>query len=260
MAAFVKDRIKIWEGLDNFRQILLDLLSHGVNNISQASLDRLYSGYNLVLLDSRKDLLINQLQEQIKNFDDASQEKEMLQAQLQELEELDDELIIQKQTNAFNYEYILKEKNNYKNLAGFVKIISIDNPQHRALVSWQQQSRDPVIFLAELVPQLDGTEKIYFHISLSKEDGMVVIYEEPQKFMWTQITAHEYSDMINAESGSISMDKETGEINLEDGNLASAMALTKAQTTNDEGINVFTNNVKLMQMYQEDLQKLSFNY
>ena len=59
MASFIQERIKIWEGLENFRQILLDILSHGVKNINQNTLNKLFSSYNLVLQDSRRELLIN---------------------------------------------------------------------------------------------------------------------------------------------------------------------------------------------------------
>ena len=262
MASFIEERISVWEGLDNFRQILLDLLSHGVKNVNQNTLNKLFSGYGLVLQDSRRDLLIQQIETQINQLEDGSEEKALLTAQMEELKGLDEELIISRQTKKFHYEYILKEKNNLKNLAGFVKIMSIDNPRHRALLSWQQQSRSPVIFLAELVPDLNdpGKEKIYFHISLSKEDGTAIIFEERDKYMWTQINAHEYSDMKNAETGSISMNKSDGMVNLEDGNLAAAQALSKAETKNPEGVSIFANNVKLMQMYKEDLQKLSFEY
>lgn len=262
MASFIQERIQIWEGLENFRQILLDILSHGVKNINQNTLNKLFSSYDLVLQDSRRDILIGQIKGQINQMEEGSEERVLLESQLNELMSLDEELIIHKQTKLFNYEYILKEKNNLKNLAGFVKIMSIDNPRHRALLSWQQQSREPVIFLAELVPDLEkpGEEKIYFHISLSKEDGTAVIFEEKDKFMWTQINAHEYSDMNTAETGSISMNKASGMVMLEDGNLAAAQALSKAETTNPEGVSIFANNVKLMQMYKEDLQKLSFDY
>jgi hypothetical protein len=262
MASFIQERIKIWEGLENFRQILLDILSHGVKNINQNTLNKLFSSYNLVLQDSRRELLINQIKSQINQMDEGSEERILLETQMAELISLDEELIINKQTKFFNYEFILKEKNNFKNLAGFVKIMSIDNPRHRALLSWQQQSREPVIFLAELVPDLEnpGEEKIYFHISLSKADGTAIIFEEKDKFMWTQINAHEYSDMKNAETGSISMSKADGMVMLEDGNIAAAQALSKAETTNPEGVSIFANNVKLMQMYKEDLQKLSFDY
>jgi hypothetical protein len=262
MPSFIEERISIWEGLDNFRQILLDLLSHGVKNVNQNTLNKLFSGYGLVLQDSRRDLLIEQIQNQIKQLEDGTEEKNLLIAQMEELKGLDEELIIARQTKYFNYEYILKEKNNLKNLAGFVKIMSIDNPRHRALLSWQQQSRTPVIFLAELVPDKENPqeEKIYFHISLSKDDGTAIIYEQKDKYIWTQIDAFEYSDMKNAETGSISMDKASGTINLEDGNLAAAQALSKAETKNPEGVSIFANNVKLMQMYKEDLQKLSFEY
>ena len=78
--------------------------------------------------------------------------------------------------------------------------------------------------------------------------------------MWTQIDAYEYSSMINAETGSISMNKATGLVMLEDANLTAAKALSKAETTNPEGVSIFANNVKLMQMYKDDLQKLSFDY
>lgn len=262
MASFIEERISIWEGLENFRQILLDILSHGVKNINQNTLNKLFSGYNLVLQESRREILVNQIQSQINQMTEGSEERVLLESQMAELLTLDEELIIVKQTKLYNYEFILKEKNNLKNLAGFVKVMSIDNPRHRALLSWQQQSREPVIFLAELVPDLDkpGEEKIYFHISLSKEDGTAVIFEEKEKYMWTQINAHEYSGMKTAETGSISMRKADGLVMLEDGNLAAAQALSKAETTNPEGVSIFANNVKLMQMYKEDLQKLSFDY
>lgn len=262
MTSFIQERIKIWEGLDNFRQILLDILSHGVVNINQNTLDKLFSGYNLTLEESRRNLLVEQIDQQCQSLAEDSEDRQVLEAQKQELMDLDEELILKRQTSLFHYEYILKEKNNFKNLTGFVKIISLTNPRHRALLSWQQQSRQPVIFLAELIPSATNPqeEDIYFHINLGKADGTAVIYETADEYIWTQIDAHEYIDMVSAETGSIAMNKVDGTISLKDGNIAAAQALTKAKTQNKEGVNIFENNVKLMQMYKEDLQKLSFDY
>ena len=262
MSTFINQRIRIWQGLENFRTILTEILSHGVKNINQNTLDKIFATYNLKLQENRKDILIEQIKKQINVMDENSEERKLLEMQLNELIQLDEELIISKETRHFQYEFILKERDNLKNLSGFVKIISIDNPKHRGLLSWQQENRSPVIFLAELEPDLDnpGDDKIFFHINFNKDEGTTIIYEEKNKYMWTQIEANEYSSMIDAEKGSISMHKTSGEITLEDGNIAAAVALTKAETLNPEGVNIFTNNVKLMQMYKEDLQKLSFEY
>jgi len=56
------------------------------------------------------------------------------------------------------------------------------------------------------------------------------------------------------------MDKISKHIRLEDGNIPAAMALTKAEKLNEQGITVLENNIALMQMYKADLQALPFDY
>lgn len=256
----IKERIKIWQGLQNFRQVLLDLLSHDVKKINQNTLDRLFLGYGFLLQDSRRDLLIKQITEELKKLDPISEEAETLKAQLDELKALDDEIIIKKLTEKFAYEYVFKSKATQINLEGFVKIVALDNPRHRALLSWQTNQRYPILFLAELSPEKNNDEKIYFHVNIGKEDGMAIIEEDLNVYRWTHTLAYDYPDLENAEYGAVIMNKETKDISLEDGNIAAAMALSKAQTINNEGISVMENNIALLKMYKRDLQGLDFSY
>jgi hypothetical protein len=103
-------------------------------------------------------------------------------------------------------------------------------------------------------------EGIYFHINLGGSDGMAIIYEEPDSYRWTQFLKYDYPDLINAEFGSVAMDKSSHEISLIDGNIAAAVALSKAEEKTQQGISLFENNVALMQVYKRDLQGLDFSY
>lgn len=256
---YIQERIKIWKGLENFRQVVLDLLNYDIKKINQKTLDRLFNSYGFLLQDSRRDLLIQQIKEELKKLDPCSEEAETLELQLNELRSLDDEVIIKKLTDKFAYEYVFKSKETQVNLEGFVKIVALDDPRHRALLSWQTNQRHPILFLAELVPE-DDEEKIYFHINIGKADGIAIIEECLEGYRWTHTMAHDYPDLENAEFGSILMDKKTKNISLEDGNIAAATALSKAQTINDEGITVLENNITLLNMYKRDLQGLDFSY
>jgi hypothetical protein len=258
-----QERIKIWEGLENFREVLLGLIAHNLGKINQASLDKLFSGYGFKMQINRKEFLLNEIDKQISKISPALDLYQSLLAQKKQLEELDQEIIIKRETNEFVYEYILKNKETMVNLFGFVKIMSKNNKQHRALLSWQHNKRDPILFLAELVPHISGNpdlEKIYFHINLGGSDGFAVLEELDQGYRWTHCLKHDYPDLVNAEFGSVIMDKNTKNIRLEDGNLAAATALSKAQNKNEQGITVLENNIALMAMYKKDLQALQFEY
>lgn len=252
-----KERIKIWQGLENFRAVLLGLLVHDLSKINQTSLDKLFPGYEFKLEPSRKTQLIKALQDQQKVLDPDSEVYIGINNELEKLYTLDEELIIKRNTEDYRYEYVFKAVNKAANLKGFVKIINKHNPFHKGLVSWQAEKRNPMIFLIEMMPQKD---KIFFHINLGKPDGLAVIAEEPDSYTWTHSMEVEYPELTAAEYGSISMDKNTKEIKLLDGNIPAAMALSKAQSLTDTGITIFENNVTLMNMYKKDLRDLDFDY
>lgn len=254
-----QERIKLWEGLTNFRHILLELLSNDISKLNQASLDILFPGYELKLQINRKQFLLSELDKKLKLLMPGSDLFLEIQKQRQELELLDNEIIIKKDTKEFNYEFVLKSRNQMVNLFGFVKITSKKNKRHRALLSWQSNRRDPILFLAELYPE-PNEEKIYFHINLGQPDGLAVIEELDDCYRWTHCMESEYPELINAEYGAVTMDKISKHIRLEDGNIPAAMALTKAEKLNEQGITVLENNIALMQMYKADLQALPFDY
>jgi hypothetical protein len=254
-----QERIKLWEGLTNFRHILLELLSNDISKLNQASLDILFPGYELKLQINRKQFLLSELDKKLKLLMPGSDLFLEIQKQRQELELLDNEIIIKKDTKEFNYEFVLKSRNQMVNLFGFVKITSKKNKRHRALLSWQSNRRDPILFLAELYPE-PNEEKIYFHINLGQPDGLAVIEELDDCYRWTHCMESEYPELTNAEYGAVTMDKISKHIRLEDGNIPAAMALTKAEKLNEQGITVLENNIALMQMYKADLQALPFDY
>lgn len=256
-------RIKIWEGLENFREVLLGIMAHDLSRLNQASLDKLFDGYGFKMQINRKKFILEEIDKQISKTLIGSELHQNLITQKKQLEDLDEEIVIKKETDTFEYEYILKNKYKMVNLFGFVKITHKKNKKHRALLSWQQDRRDPILFLAELVPNNNGNpddEKIYFHINLGGTDGLAVIEELSDGYRWTHCLKHNYPDLISAEFGSVFMDKKTKNIRLEDGNLAAATALSKAQSTNEEGISVLENNIALLNMYKKDLQALQFEY
>jgi len=250
------DQLAIWLGLENFRQILKDLLSLGLDNINQATFDKFYPSYDFEMKPNKRKLLVEEINKQIKSLDPKSELIDELKQQLVILENMEDEFTFTRKTNKFTYEFVLK--NAYKQIIpkGFIKILAHDNPGHRALTSWQIDKRDPIIFIAELI----GNNKMFFHINLGETDGLAVIQENDLNFKWTHYLACEYSNLVNSESGSLTMDKINKEIKLVDGNIAAAMALSKAEMKTDEGISLFENNVRLMDMYKSDLINLDFNY
>jgi hypothetical protein len=256
-----EERIKIWEGLANFRYILLELLSNDIGKLSQASLDALFPGFNLKLQMNRKQFLLDELDKKLRILIPGSDDFLEIKNQRQQLKLLDDEIILKKDTKDFNYEFVLKARNKMVNLFGFGKITNKKNKKHRALLSWQSDKRNPILFLAELCPEehLDQ-EKIYFHINLGNPDGLAIIEELEDCYRWTHCLESEYPELAQAEYGAVSMDKVTKYIKLEDGNIPAAMALTKAEKLNEQGITVLENNIMLMQMYKSDLQALPFDY
>ncbi len=254
-------RTKIWEGLENFRRILTELVAYDVNKINQASLDKLFTGYDFKYLTGRKNQLLDKLNEELSKHEYGSDIYADLEKQKTLLENMDEELVIARESDEFNYEYILKSKETMINLMGFVKINSKLNSKHRALLSWQQNTRDPILFLAEMLPIPNtAEEKIYFHINLGNKGGLVIIEENDHGYRWTQCLQSEFSDLVNAEFGSIFMDKTNKQIKLEDSNLSAATALSKAQTKADNGSTILENNIALMKMYEKDLRELEFDY
>ncbi len=259
----LRARIQIWEGLDNFRQVLLDLLTYDISKINQTSLDRIFSGYGFKLKESRRNELIKAITEKQRSLDPNSELSKNLGLELEKLKDLEREIIINRETKDFYYDFVFKASSGpMANLSGFVKIVSKKNPKNRGLLSWQSDKRDPILFLAELVPLANDPKKeqIFFHINLGGTDGMAIIYEEPDSYRWTQCLKYDYPDLINAEFGSVAMNKTNREISLVDGNIAAAVALSKAQEKTHQGITLFENNVALMQVYQKDLEGLDFNY
>lgn len=257
----IQERISIWQGLENFRQVLLDLLAHDLGKMNQAGLDKLFSGYGFTLVDNNRDKLIEAITAKLGEIDPKSELHQALAQELENIKSIDEEIVLKRQTNDFNYEYIFRApKGTIINLSGFVKILSKTTPGHKALLSWQANKRDPILFLAELVPINEQENQIFFHINLGGEDGLAVIEDAGDVYRWTQSLKHEYTDLMNAEFGSVVMNKETKEITLEDANMTAAAALGKAQNETSKGISLFENNVTLMQVYKQDLESLDFNY
>ncbi len=248
------DRIGIWEGLEDFRKIILELFSLNISKINQKTLDHYFRDYNLILQPSRKSELTKTIKEQQDQLDPKSSLFDELEEQLKSLDNFEEEFIIQRQSKYFTYDYIFRDPGfKAKNLLGFVKITNKLKPSHKGLLSWQHGSRDPILFLVEL---MGGA--LFFHINLGDGDGLAIIEETSKGYRWTHCLESEYSQMINAESGAIFMDKTNKRITLEDSNIAAAAALSKAQTRNDQGITVLENNIKLMNLYKEDLAKIDF--
>ena len=61
VSSSIKERIKIWKGLENFRQIILDLLAHDIKKINQNTLDRLFPDYGFLIHENRRNLLIKEV-------------------------------------------------------------------------------------------------------------------------------------------------------------------------------------------------------
>lgn len=249
------DKVKVWEGLDDFRNTLLKLFVYDISTVNQETLNMLFGKGVFTYAEAKKDLLIKEIELQLKSGTLNDEATQILTKQLSELRTLESELVLQKQTISFNYEFVLKAKATQKNFTGFVKIISRSNISHRGLLSWQNDNRNPILFLAEL-----KHGKVIFHINLGENDGLAIIEELDNGYRWTHSLETNYSDLVNAEHGAIFMDKATKNIMLEDGNIAAATALSKAQSLNSKGITVFENNISLMNMFKHDLEDLDFNF
>lgn len=257
----IAKRISIWQGLGNFRQVLLGLLAYDIKKINQASLDKLFSNYGFIIIENKRDQLIEAITAKLEELEPNSELYQALKQELDNLKTIDEEIVLKRTTPEFIYEYIFRApKGNIVNLSGFVKIFAKNNPNHKALLSWQGNKRDPILFLAELVPKNTTNNDIFFHINLGGEDGLAIIEDAGDKYRWTQSLKHEYTDLMNTEFGSVVMNKKTKEISLEDANMTAAAALGKAQTPTSKGISLFENNVTLMEVYKQDLEGLDFNY
>ncbi len=251
-----QEKVLIWEGLEDFRITLLKLFAYDVSTVNQKTLDMLFGNNFFEYSESKKDLLIKEIELQLKNQNLDPDVTETLTKQLSELRRLDNELVLKRHTHNFDYEFVLKSKPTQKNFSGFVKIVNKFNTSHRGLLSWQNDNRNPIVFLAELLK----TRKVSFHINLGDADGLAIIDELDSGYRWTQSLKSNYSDLLNAEHGSIFLDKNSREISLEDGNISAAMALSKAQSLNNKGITVFENNIQLMEMFKKDLEELDFSF
>lgn len=252
--AWWAERIEIWAGLEGFKPLLVELFTLGINNINQQTLDQYLPHHKLRMETSKKSLALKALEEQKRSLDPQSDLYAEIISCIQNLQTMEDEINLQKSQNSFQYDLVLKEAGfKAKNLVGFVKIINPIKTNHRALLSWQKDSRDPILFLTELIG-----DKLFFHINLGVNDGLAIIEEVYQGYRWTHCLESEYSQMIEAEFGSIFMDKLSQKISLETDNIAAAAALSKAQTRNAEGVTVLENNIELMKLYKEDLSKMDF--
>lgn len=257
----IQERIKIWQGLENFRQVLLDLLANDLGKINQATLDKVFSGYNFQLLDSKRDKLIEAIEHKLTELEPTDELYQQLKQELENIKSIDEEVVLKREIPDFSYEYVFRApKGTIVNLSGFVKILAKNNPHHKALLSWQANKRNPILFLAELLPQADGNNAIYFHINLGGDDGLAIIEDAGDNYRWNQCLKHDYPDLMNAEFGSVLMNKTTKAITLESANMTAAAALGKAQSQTAKGISLFENNVTLMEVYKQDLESLDFNY
>lgn len=246
-------RMKIWQGLDNFRQMLRSLLPFNFKDINQSTFDLLFPNLAFEFKMNKKEFLKNQIQQELKKINEQNPFYQELQVQLNELNLLQDELVFTKHAQDFSYEFVLRDSPSMILPSGFVKIMNLDQIGHKALLTWQSDSRDPLIFLAETINNID----FYFHINLGDNDALILLEEIFDGYCWTQANS-KYPAILDAEYGSIIFDKSDNSIKLQDGNITAAQALLKAETKTKEGITVFENNIQLMKMYKADLQKLDW--
>jgi hypothetical protein len=258
-------RILIWEGLDNFRQVLKELFGFGIKQINQASLDQLFGpGKFKHISGSTHPLSKNKLLESLEKEksqlkQSSSKDKALLEEigfQEQELNNIQDELIIERQTEFFQYDFIFREENLKNTLSGFAKIRDLKNSSHVALLGWQD-NKAPILFLAEIDSSID---KMYFHVNFGGSDGFSVIEENENYYLWTQWLKHDYQDLVKASAhgdfGTVRMSKLTGEFATEEENLAAANALAKANARGHNDATLLENNVALMHLYKVELQRL----
>ncbi len=247
--------IEVWRGLETWRSVMLELLACDISKINQASLDLLFPLEGLKMEPNKKRDLIIELEKQKKSLDPSSDLYLSLEAELQNLRDLQEELCVSKVNGDFIYKFVLKAEIKQINLSGFAKILNSRQPQYRALLSWQNKSRTPILFLAEQ-PELNQCR---FHINFP-DAGMAIIWEDANSYIWTHVMKSNYSEMKAEDFGSIGIDKTNQKITLRDSNIAAATALSKAQTRSETGETLFENNIKLMLSYKQELANLDFGF
>ena len=245
------DLISLWQGLNKLRFILSSIQNTGLVKIDQTFLDRSFPGHNFQLLMRQKDQLIAALKEHDEKK--TLQLDENIRLEIEEakkwLSEMGDEITLNKITESFQYQYILKDEPQKEFLTGFIKIESLADPTHKALLSWQD-SQNPILFLAEIKSGL-----MYFHVNYGNE-GLAIISELDGGYKWTHAMKHEYLDLISTPYGAVKMEPDSDQYQLLDGNLAGAKALSHAKTVGKNGKTLFENNVMLMNLYKKDLHNL----
>lgn len=243
-----KNKIQIWQGLENFREVLKTLFINGIRDIDQKTLDKMFSSYNFQIDIKTKKEILRSIEDNIEHSSDTVTKQE-LKEEKDVLEHVKEDLILLKSTDEFNYQYVLREANLAHNLQGFVKIYHKEDSGHVALLSWED-SIEPVLYLTEK----EG-DQFRLHINYGKA-GFAIVEESPNTYIWTHADANDYLDLVNAEHGSAEMSKKTEELALIEGNMAAVEALNKASLVAPNGNNLLQNNISLLELYKADLEKL----
>lgn len=245
------DLISVWQGLNKLRFVLSSIHSTGLQKISQDYLTRSFPGHNFQLIMSHKDQLIAALKEHDQK--QTLQLDENIKLEIEEakkwLEEMGDEITMNKLNDSFQYQFVLKDEPQKDFITGFVKIESLSDPTHKALLSWQDDS-NPILFLAEIKSGM-----MFFHVNYGAE-GLAIISELDGGYKWTHAMKQEYLDLISTPFGSVKMEPDSDQYQLLDGNLAGAKALSHAKSVGKNGKTLFENNVMLMNLYKKDLHNL----
>lgn len=242
---------RVWEGFEGFRTVLKSLYQIGLDKVDQSQIDNYLPGKNLEYKAIPKQEILAALDAQL-NSDEENPEfsKEEILAQKELLMQVMNDVNLTCATDYFDYELIFKEASEgSETVKGFAKATSLTNPEHVALLSWEDVA-DPILFLAEL----DGDE-LRFHINYGQQ-GLAVVQELENAYRWIHCAQSEFSLMLTAEAGSVLMNKESKEISLEQGNLSAAKALSRSKTVAKNGKNLFENNIELMKLYKADLKKV----
>jgi hypothetical protein len=258
----IQESIRLWQGLEDFRFVLFEIFSIGLNNIKQETLDKLFSSYGFKLEADKKALAIKTIQDQLK-MDLSPEDRLEIENYKKELENFQNETIIKKQTEKFEYEMVFRENPEgklAKNLMGYVKVKGLENSNHLALVTWESHKK-PIIFMAEIKRNIQGEKEISFHINYG-DSGLAIVWEDQENFFWTHSHSQNYTemqrDLERDEIGTVRMDKQSKEFELVDSNLAGASALARAKTKTSSGKMLIETNIELMNIYKEDLENFIF--
>lgn len=243
-----KQAVQIWEGLANFRQLRRDIARLGIEHIDQDLINKLYIGEEFLVDYLPTKQIIDKLEQ--KSEKAISRElSEELSSHKTKLENIEEDLVLRKSTENYNYEYVFKEEKHQ--IKGFVKISSKQNPKHVALLTWEEDSNDPILYIAELEEQ-----SLRLQINFGGKAGLALIQESNSAYYWTHGLKCNYPDILEADHGSASMDKVSNKIELEEASLAAIEAAQKASTIASNNKTLFENNLKLMALYKDDLEKL----